>query len=44
MRDILFLSKNGKNFELKLPEDQNKILKDIELYTELILIRDKLVD
>lgn len=40
----LFLSKNGKNFELKLPEDQNKILKDIELYTELILIRDKLVD
>ncbi|MDU1909717.1 helix-turn-helix transcriptional regulator [Fusobacterium sp.] len=40
----LFLSKNGKRFELKLPEDQNKILKDIELYTELLLIRDKLVE
>lgn len=40
----LFLTKNDKKFELKLPEDQNKILKDIELYTELMLIRDKLVD
>lgn len=40
----LFLSKNGKNFELKLPEDQSKILEGLGLYLELMLIKDNLVE